>query len=150
MNAKKIGKYRTASEVGELVNAFENCTLPRSDWTHAAFIAVSVWYLYLNPMPEARRLLRNAVRRYDFEHNLVGNLQGSYDEMLSYLWLCEIEAQLTQNRAGASFVELVNELIMRFADGNPPLEYYSLKRAHFRAAEITGANLSHNNSGKYI
>jgi hypothetical protein len=98
----------------------------------------------------SRRLLRNAVRRYDFEHNLAGNLQGSYNEMLSYLWLCEIEACLSQNRAGASFVEIVNELIQRFADGNPPPEYYSLKRAHFRAAEITGANLSYNHSGKSI
>jgi hypothetical protein len=129
MDAKKSGKYRTASEVGELVNALENCTLPQREWTHAAFITVAVWYLYLNPMPEARRLMRRAIRRYNFEHNLAGGLNGSYDEVLSYFWLCEVESFLKQNqRPGAPFVELVNNLIRRYADGNPPTDYYSFRR----------------------
>lgn len=128
MDANKTFGYRTASEVCELVNAFENCALPRSEWTHATYITVAAWYLYLNPLTEARRLMRNAVRRYDFQNNLAGNLSGGYDEVLSYFWLCEVEAFLKRNRANAPFVELINGLIRRFADGNPPLEYYRQKR----------------------
>ncbi|MDY7014636.1 MAG: hypothetical protein SVX43_13740, partial [Cyanobacteriota bacterium] len=42
-------------KIVNLVRAFEERTLPRSRWTHAAHLIVALWYLMQYPESEARR-----------------------------------------------------------------------------------------------
>jgi hypothetical protein len=42
------------SEIVNFVRAFEEQTLPRSQWTHTAHLIVALWYLVQYPEAEAR------------------------------------------------------------------------------------------------
>lgn len=37
--------YKTLDEIKNIVRAFEDCTLPRSEWTHHAHLTIALWYL---------------------------------------------------------------------------------------------------------
>lgn len=133
---KKIIVYRTATEIADLIRAFENCTLPRSEWTHAAYLTVALWYLYLNPLPEARRLMRNAVRRYNFEYNIAAEQIGGYNETMAVFWLSEVNHYLKRHKDEHSFVSLANALVEHLPDKNLPFKYYSRQRLFSRAAKM--------------
>ncbi len=45
--------FRTADEILALVRRFEDCTLPREEWTHAAHLTVALWHLLQFDWPEA-------------------------------------------------------------------------------------------------
>ncbi|HEV7892466.1 MAG TPA: hypothetical protein VGP08_17775, partial [Pyrinomonadaceae bacterium] len=38
-------KFRTTGEVLSLLRRFDDCTLPRDEWTHAAHLTVALWHL---------------------------------------------------------------------------------------------------------
>lgn len=58
-----MGKYQTTEEINNLITSFEDCTLPRCQWTHAAHLTVALWYLTQYEVKEAIepfvRVLRN-------------------------------------------------------------------------------------------
>src|ERR1043165_5805414 len=45
--------FRTSEEMFELLRRFEDCTLPREEWTHAAHLTVALWHLLQFDWPEA-------------------------------------------------------------------------------------------------
>lgn len=49
----------------EFLAAFEACTIPRADWTHEAHVRMAWLYLTSRPFPDALRLIRAGIRRYN-------------------------------------------------------------------------------------
>lgn len=125
LNRKISNGYRSAAEIGELVEAFERCTLPRERWTHAAFLTVALWYLYINPPSDARRLMRNSLKRYDFQNDIAAVEANGYNETLAVFWLGAVNGFLQRYANAFSLLELTNRLIEHFDDGNLPLYFYS-------------------------
>jgi hypothetical protein len=70
-----------------LVSAFENATIPASEFTHAAHIAVALSYLDSFPPEEALRLMREKIRFFAAHHG-VTNL---YHETLTTFWMRLLE-----------------------------------------------------------
>lgn len=115
-NAKMLSAYQNSGEIFELIVAFENCTLARERWTAATYLTVVFWYVYMNPLPEARRLINNGIRRYNFEHNIITKTNSKDNEILILLLVRAVNEYLKQNRGAVSFVDLVNGLFRHFAD----------------------------------
>lgn len=103
--------FDNASEVIELVNAFERCRLQLSVWDQKSYLTIAFWYCYLNPPAEARHLFRIALRRYAFENN-----REMFDESVMLKNLATVQDFLDRNRNSYSFIELVNKLIEDFDD----------------------------------
>ncbi|MCP2728197.1 hypothetical protein [Limnofasciculus baicalensis] len=61
----RITKLWTVSEIEDLIQRFENGTLPRGEWTHHAHLIVALWYLTHYPQPEATNYIRNGIKRYN-------------------------------------------------------------------------------------
>src|SRR5438128_2198320 len=75
--------FASNNEVAALVEAFETATIPSSEFTHAAHIAVAL--SYLNEMPAERALKRMREKIRDFAaHHGVSNL---YHETLTTFWM---------------------------------------------------------------
>ena len=36
--------YRSPYEIDNLIHAFQECSLPRSQWNHEAHLTVALWY----------------------------------------------------------------------------------------------------------
>jgi hypothetical protein len=121
-------KFRTNEEVFSLVRRFGDCTLPRSEWTHAAHLTVALWFLLEFDWPEATERVRLGIRRYNAAHGIVTTPTGGYHETLTLFWLRVVRSFLEGGRnEGRSLVGLANELGAS-ADSGLPLRHYTRER----------------------
>ena len=79
----KTRNFTSDAEVKELVAAFENKTIPTSEFSHLAHIAVALAYLERMPQQQALMRMRENIRAYAAHHG-VGNL---YHETLTTFWM---------------------------------------------------------------
>lgn len=120
--------FSTTDEILALVRGFEDCTLPRSEWTHVAHLTVALWHLLQYEGPEAVERVRLGIKRYNAAHDIFTTPTGGYHETLTLFWLHRVRAFLEDDRNEArSLVALANELAAT-ADRNLPLEHYTRER----------------------
>ena len=121
-------RFRTAGEVSALVRGFEDCTLPRAEWTHAAHLTVALWRLLQYEPAEATERVRRGIRRYNAAHGIAATPTGGYHETLTLFWLRVVRSFLEGGRNEArSLVSLANELVAN-ADKELPLRHYTRER----------------------
>ncbi len=124
----EAAEFRTTEEILALVRRFEDCTLPREEWTHAAHLTVALWHLLQYDWPEAVRRVRLGIQRYNAAHGIKTTPTGGYHETLTLFWLRTVRAFLEGGRNEArALVRLANELAAT-ADKSLPLEHYTRER----------------------
>jgi hypothetical protein len=129
--------FRTTGEMLELVRRFEDCTLPREEWTHAAHLTVALWHLLQFDWPEALARVRRGIKRYNAAHGIVTTPTGGYHETLTIFWLRTVRAYLEAERNEArALVHLANELAAT-ADKGLPLRHYTRERLFSPEARAT-------------
>lgn len=120
--------FRTSEEMFALLRRFEDCTLPREEWTHAAHLTVALWHLLQFDWPEASARVRRGIKRYNAAHGILTTPTGGYHETLTLFWLRTVRAFLEAERNEArALVHLVNELAATF-DKSLPLTHYTRER----------------------
>ena len=128
MLAPDMTTFRTTEDVLSLVRRFEDCTLPREEWTHAAHLTVALWHLLQYDWPEAVARVRSGIQRYNAAHGILPTPTGGYHETLTLFWLRRVRAFLEDGRNEARpLVALANELVAA-ADKSLPLAYYTRER----------------------
>jgi hypothetical protein len=121
-------RFRAAGEIFSLVRRFDDCTLPRAEWTHAAHLTVALWYLLEFDWPEATARVRRGIRRYNAAHGVRTTPTGGYHETLTLFWMRAVRAYLEDGRnEGRALVSLANELVAT-ADSQLPLRHYTRAR----------------------
>ncbi|HEY0079250.1 MAG TPA: hypothetical protein VGB73_11595 [Pyrinomonadaceae bacterium] len=121
--------YRTPEEVEALVRRFESCALSREEWTHAAHLTVALWYLLHHSWPDAVRLTRDHIKRFNHAHGILTTPTGGYHETLTLFWLTLVRRYLNDaTHEDTSLVPLANNLILRYARTDLPLHYYTHER----------------------
>jgi len=88
----KTKNFASDAEVAALVEAFETATIPASEFTHAAHIAVALTYLETLPPDQALERMREKIRGYAAHHG-VSNL---YHETLTTFWIKLLDHVATQ------------------------------------------------------
>src|SRR5215212_8383621 len=121
----EVKTFRTSEELFELLRRFEDCTLPREEWTHAAHLTVALWHLLQFDWPKAVARVRRGIKRYNATHGILTTPTGGYHETLTLFWLRAVRTFLEAERNEArALVHLANELIAS-ADKGLPLEHYT-------------------------
>ena len=121
-------EFRTTEEILALVRGFEDCTLPRERWTHAAHLTVALWHLLQYDWPDTVARVRLGIQRYNAAHGIRTTPTGGYHETLTLFWLRRVRAYLEEGRNEArALVPLANALADS-ADRNLPLTYYTRER----------------------
>ncbi|MEG3838748.1 hypothetical protein [Microcoleus sp. herbarium14] len=120
--------YRAPSEIDSLIHAFQECSLPRSQWTHEAHLTVALWYLFYDSEPEAINAIRNGIKRYNSARGIVSTKDGGYHETLTLFWMRIIRRYLAEESRNRSMVSLANGLIEKYADRTLPFRYYTRDR----------------------
>lgn len=124
----EVKTFRTGEEMFELLRRFEDCTLPREEWTHAAHLTVALWHLLQFDWPEAVARVRHGIKRYNAAHGIRATPTGGYHETLTLFWLRAVRAFLEAERNEArALVHLANELAVT-ADKSLPLKHYTRER----------------------
>jgi len=129
--------YRSPNEIDTLLHAFQECSLPRSEWTHEAHLTVALWYfLFGESESEAIDAIRNGIKRYNAVHGIETTKNSGYHETLTLFWVRTIRRYLADESQNRSIVHLANGLIAKYADSlrdssasrTLPFRYYTRSR----------------------
>jgi hypothetical protein len=127
MNNKTI-IYTSPYEIDSLIHAFQECSLARSQWTHAAHLTVGLWYLFYDSESEAINAVRNGIKRYNSVQGIESTKDGGYHETLTLFWMRIVRGYLAEESRNRSIVHLANGLIAQYADRHLPFRYYTRDR----------------------
>jgi hypothetical protein len=122
--------FASDSEVAALVCAFENATIPASEFTHAAHIAVALSYLDSFTPDKALQRMRDKIRFFAVHHGIT-NL---YHETLTTFWM-----RLLEHVTGTSDVDLplwrrINLIVEDWTKRRPIEAHYSTELIKSQAA----------------
>jgi hypothetical protein len=115
-------------DIDRLARAFENCTLPPSEFTHSAHLTVALWYLYHYSGKEAATRIREGIKRYNAANGGASTPEGGYHETITMFWIFVIGKYLLLEDARLSLVELASRLTAKYSDKRLLFEYYSRER----------------------
>jgi hypothetical protein len=131
---KKVPIYRSPYEIDTLLHAFQECSLPRSEWTHEAHLTVALWYfLFSESESEAIDRIRNGIKRYNAVNGIESTPNSGYHETLTLFWAQTVREYLADEGRNRSIVHLANGLIAEYADRTLPWNHYT--REHLMSWE---------------
>lgn len=117
--------FKNDEEVKLLIKAFEERTLPKTDWTHAAHLTVGLYYCFHHPFGIAKNLMSDGIYWLNDAHGTPNTETSGYHETLTVFWLKMIAAFLEKNSEEKSLSVLANGLLASVDDTKLPLRYYS-------------------------
>lgn len=139
---KEFMRYKTESEIAEVVRTFEDATISRDAWKHAEHLTVALQYLTLHDFEAATAKMRSGIFNLlrAFEVDLTKEMP--YHETMTTFWMRAV-AGYNASRNGASLLDKANEMVGLF-DKDYPLRFYSREllfsdkaRAEFVEVDIT-------------
>ena len=120
--------FERDEDVNLLVRAFEERTLPKSEWTHVAHLVVGLYYCYHNPLGVAKNLMSDGIYWLNDAHGTPNTETSGYHETLTVFWLKTVAGYLEKNGREAGLAALANGLVATLNDTKLPLKYYSRER----------------------
>jgi hypothetical protein len=114
----------TESEIDAFLAAFEGCTLPKTEWTHAAHLLTGACYVHTLGREPAFEKMRVCVRRYNESVGGKNTDTSGYHESVTVMWIRLLDGLLRESALleRASFAALAVE---RFASQRDIFrEYY--------------------------
>src|SRR3712207_9588026 len=96
--ALDAAEYKTTEEIFEVLRGFNDRSLPRARWTHAAHLTVALWHLLQFDWPEAVARVRAGIKRYNAAHGIHATHAGGYHETLTLFWMRTVRAFLEAER----------------------------------------------------
>ncbi len=121
-------RYSTECEIEVVIFAFEQCTLPRSHWTHSAHLTVAFWYLIHHPKLSAICLIRAGIQRYNDALGIPQTKESGYHETITLFWVERGAGFLARRTNSDSILTQLNALLHEYDDPRLPLQYYSRDR----------------------
>ncbi|MBW4602496.1 MAG: hypothetical protein KME29_23755 [Calothrix sp. FI2-JRJ7] len=114
--------FQSYSDIENFVKAFDNCTLPRSEWNHAAHLTVALWYLK-NYEQDATKRIREGIQKYNTAIGIQTTRNSGYHETITLFWI-QIVQDFISVAEEKLILQLANELVSKYHP-NLPLQYYS-------------------------
>ncbi len=117
-------RYKTETEIAEVVRTFEEASVSRDKWKHAEHLTVALHYLCLHDIDNATEKMRKGIFKLlteGFEVDL--SKEMPYHETLTIFWMRTV-ADFDASKNGASLVDKANELVATF-DKDYPLRFYT-------------------------
>lgn len=116
--------YKTDEEINLLIKAFEERTLPKAEWTHAAHLTVGLYYCSRHPFGAAKNLMSDGIYWLNDAHGTPNTDTSGYHETLTVFWL-KIVPEFLEKSDGKSLFETANDLIAALDDTKLPFRFYS-------------------------
>jgi hypothetical protein len=115
----------TDDQIEEFLRAFEDCTLPKSEWTHAAHLLTGACYVHSMGREQALFKMRECVRRYNESIGWKNTATSGYHETITVMWI-RLLAGLRQEHPTLDRASFAALAVQRFASRRDiACEYYS-------------------------
>ena len=120
--------YSSDQEIEDLINQFENKTLPTSSWTHAAHLTTGMYYLYRFNFFESLCIMKANIIIYNEASGTVNSTTSGYHETLTVFWLKILEKFLNERRDQPLYKICNSFLESSLASKELPLLYYTREK----------------------
>ena len=121
--------FDSDAEVIRLGEGLLACTLPRSDWTHEAHLAATLYLLLCRPDIDLERELRGLIRRFNASVGGVNSDTEGYHETITRVFLHGARLFLAAADITEPLHRLANGLILSpMGRRDWPLRFYSPER----------------------
>jgi hypothetical protein len=117
-----------AIPTNQLITAFQDCTLPKAEWTHQAHMRVGLWHVARFGAAQALARLRTGIRALNDSHGTANTNTGGYHETITGLYVLIMDQFLAAADRSRSLDELTAEFIAAYPTSDLPLRYYSRER----------------------
>lgn len=118
----------TETVCADLIVAFENADLPRSQWTHEAHLRVGFYYASHFPIAIAGARLRDGIQRLNAANGIRTTPTGGYHETITLLYLALLADFYDRADKTWSHEEMTDAAVAALGARELPLEYYSKER----------------------
>lgn len=117
-------RYKSESEIAEVVRTFEDATISRDAWKHAEHLTVALSYLTLYDIETATVKMRGGIMNLLVRGFVIDlTKEMPYHETMTIFWMRAVEGFL-KSKHGTPMIDIANEMIARF-DKDHPLKFYS-------------------------
>jgi hypothetical protein len=131
MSILKTKEFASDGEVATLVEAFEAATIPPSQFTHVAHIAVALSYLDKLPLDAALTRMRETLFHFTTRNHLV----DLYHETLTTFWMRLLDHVVAQNHyQEVPLWRRINLIVARWGTAAPVEAHYSRELIKSKAA----------------
>jgi hypothetical protein len=114
------------NQARQLLQQFEDCSLPKGQWTHQAHFVMALWYCSQLPLPAAVSTIKEGIKKYNVSIGGANTDHSGYHETITMFYIRLIVDYLLQAEPGAGFEMLLPELFKQpFMLKDYPLQYYS-------------------------
>ena len=121
--------FSSEAEIIHIGEGLFACTLPRTEWTHAAHFAATLWLMRYHPELDATATIPGLIRAYNESVGRVNDDNGGYHETITLASLRAGRGVLDANPPDMPVWRIVNALMAsNFANPNWLLEYWSRER----------------------
>jgi hypothetical protein len=126
--------YSSEQNILQLVDQFNNKTLEKSAWTHAAHLTVGLWHVKHFPLDEALCRMRSGIVAYNLSVGTENNDNSGYHETLTIFWLTAIH-HFVRLQEDISLLSLCNKLLdSKLALNSLPFHFYERESILSRTA----------------
>jgi hypothetical protein len=116
-------RYKTETEIAEVVRGFETATISRDKWKHAEHLTVALHYLCLHDIEQATAKMRDGIFKLLGAFGVDLSKEMPYHETLTIFWMQTV-ADFDASKNGSSLLDKANELVSKY-DKDYPLKFYS-------------------------
>lgn len=120
--------YKSDEEVKRLVKAFEERSLGKNEWTHAAHLTVGLYYCFHHPFGIAKNLMSDGIYWLNDAHGTPNTETSGFHETLTHFWLTVVADFLEFSGREQGLAHSANALIRIYDDSKLPLKFYSRER----------------------
>jgi len=121
--------FSSENEIIHIGEGLFTASLPRTEWTHAAHFAATLWLMRYRPELDAAQTVPGLIRAYNESVGRVNDDSGGYHETITLASLRAARGVLDANPPDMPVWRIVNALMAsNFANPNWLLEYWSRER----------------------
>ncbi|WP_263366656.1 hypothetical protein [Edaphobacter bradus] len=123
----------TEPEIDAFLAAFEDCTLPKSRWTHSAHLFTGACYVHAHGPALATDLMRERIKRYNLAVGGQNTPTSGYHETITVAWIKLLDRLLRTVRDSAPITraDFAALAVERYAhDRHIFREYYDFDLVH--------------------
>ena len=85
------------TKVQRIVQAFEDCTLERSEWTHETHLLVGLWYVLNCPPGTELMRMREGIKRFNEATGVPNTARSGYHETITRFYLDALRMFVNRN-----------------------------------------------------
>lgn len=113
--------FKSEQELKDIIQGFENCTTPATDFPHRSHLVLASWYLDGATVSVALDKMRTCILTF-LKHY---GINGKYNETITLFWITVVKNFLDTLPGELTLLERTNAVIEALNDSNLMFEYYS-------------------------